>query len=72
LAVHPIDNILRPALISNSSQAPFFLVMFGVLGGIAAFGLIGIFLGPVILTIASAVWKEWIDNLPGRVNHMDY
>lgn len=72
LAVHPIDNIIRPALISNSAQAPFFLVMFGVLGGIAAFGLIGIFLGPVILTIASAVWKEWVESLPGRVNRMDY
>lgn len=72
LAVHPVDNIIRPALISTSSQAPLFLVMFGVLGGIAAFGLIGIFLGPVILTIASAVWTEWVNGLPNRVDHMDY
>lgn len=72
LAVHPIDNIIRPALISNSSQAPFLLVMLGVLGGLAAFGLIGIFLGPMILTIASAVWKEWVDGLPDRVSRMDY
>jgi predicted PurR-regulated permease PerM len=72
LAVHPIDNIIRPAFISNSSQAPFVLVMFGVLGGLAAFGLIGIFLGPVILTIGSAVWTEWINGLPNHVDHMDY
>ena len=71
LAVHPIDNIIRPALISNSSQAPFALVMFGVLGGLAAFGLIGIFLGPVILTIGSAVWTEWVNGLPNHADHMD-
>jgi predicted PurR-regulated permease PerM len=71
-AVHPIDNIIRPALISNSSQAPFVLVMFGVLGGLAAFGLIGIFLGPVILTIGSAVWTEWVNGLPNHADHMVY
>jgi predicted PurR-regulated permease PerM len=72
LAVHPIDNILRPALISTTSRVPMFLVMVGVLGGIAAFGLIGIFLGPVILTIANGVWKEWVNSLPIQTGHMDY
>jgi len=36
--------------------------MFGVLGGLAAFGLIGLFLGPVILAVLIAVWQEWLDE----------
>ena len=36
--------------------------MFGVLGGLAAFGLIGLFLGPVILAVLIAVWQEWLEE----------
>ena len=59
LIVHPTDNILRPLLISTSTQLPFLLVMFGVVGGLAAFGLVGLIIGPVVLAIATAVWREW-------------
>jgi predicted PurR-regulated permease PerM len=58
--VHPIDNVIRPLVISNVTRIPFLLVMFGVLGGLAAFGLIGLFLGPVILALGFAVWREWL------------
>ena len=61
LLVHPVDNILRPMLISSSTQVPFLLVMFGAVGGIAAFGLVGLFIGPVALAIATAVWREWVE-----------
>ncbi len=37
-------------------------VMFGVLGGLAAFGLVGLFIGPVILAVLMAVWREWIEE----------
>ena len=47
-------------MISGASRVPFLLVMFGVLGGLAAFGLIGLFVGPVILAIMMAVWREWL------------
>ena len=60
LLVHPIDNVIRPLVISNVTRIPFLLVMFGVLGGLAAFGLIGLFLGPVILALGFAVWREWL------------
>jgi predicted PurR-regulated permease PerM len=60
LLVHPIDNVIRPLVISNVTRIPFLLVMFGVLGGLAAFGLIGLFVGPVILAIGVAVWREWL------------
>jgi predicted PurR-regulated permease PerM len=57
--VHPIDNLLRPLLISGATRVPFLLVMFGALGGLLAFGLVGLFIGPVLLAVASAVWREW-------------
>lgn len=57
--VHPADNVLRPLLISTVTRVPFLLVMFGVLGGLLAFGLVGIFLGPVLLGVATAIWQGW-------------
>lgn len=59
LAVSWIDNLVRPLVISGVSKVPFLLVLFGVLGGLAAFGLIGLFVGPVILAILLALWREW-------------
>jgi predicted PurR-regulated permease PerM len=60
--VHPIDNFLRPLLISNATQVPFLLVMFGVIGGLTTLGMVGIFVGPVLLGIAMAVWREWAEE----------
>jgi predicted PurR-regulated permease PerM len=59
LLVHPTDNVLRPLLISSVTRVPFLLVIFGAFGGLIAFGLVGVFLGPVLLGVASAVWLEW-------------
>lgn len=60
LAVSWIDNLVRPLVISGVAKIPFLLVLFGVLGGLAAFGLIGLFVGPVILAILLALWREWV------------
>lgn len=62
LVVSWVDNLVRPLVISNATRIPFLLVMFGVLGGLAAFGLVGLFLGPVILAVLMAVWREWIEE----------
>lgn len=59
-AVSWIDNVVRPLVISGATRIPFLLVMFGVLGGLAAFGLVGLFIGPVILAVAIAIWREWL------------
>jgi predicted PurR-regulated permease PerM len=59
-AVSWIDNIVRPLVISSASRIPFLLVVFGVLGGLGAFGLVGLFVGPVILAVLLAVWREWL------------
>lgn len=62
LVVSTIDNVIRPLVISGASRVPFLVVMFGVFGGLTAFGVIGIFLGPVILAVLRAVWQEWLDQ----------
>ena len=62
LVVSWVDNLIRPMVISSATHIPFLLVMFGVLGGVAAFGLIGLFVGPVILAVMMAVWKEWLEQ----------
>ena len=62
LVVSWIDNLIRPLVISSATRIPFLLVLFGVLGGLAAFGLIGLFLGPVILAVLVAVWREWLEE----------
>jgi predicted PurR-regulated permease PerM len=60
LVVSWVDNLVRPMVISSATRIPFLLVMFGVLGGLAAFGLVGLFIGPVILAVLMAVWREWL------------
>ncbi|WP_442497173.1 AI-2E family transporter [Methylobacter sp. sgz302048] len=62
LVVSTVDNVIRPLVISGASRVPLLVVMFGVFGGLTAFGVIGIFLGPVILAILRAVWHEWLDQ----------
>ncbi len=62
LVVSWVDNLVRPLVISSATRIPFLLVMFGVLGGLAAFGLVGLFLGPVILAVLVAVWREWLEE----------
>ncbi len=67
LAVSWVDNLVRPLVISGVAKIPFLLVLFGVLGGLVAFGLIGLFVGPVILAILLALWREWAaDNADMR------
>jgi predicted PurR-regulated permease PerM len=63
LVVSQLDNVLRPIFISSVSPIPFLLVLFGVLGGLLAFGLVGLFIGPIVLTVAWAVWREWNAHL---------
>ena len=64
-AISWIDNVVRPFVISSATRIPFLLVMFGVLGGLAAFGLVGLFIGPVILAVLIAVWREWLAETRG-------
>ena len=66
IAVGGADSIARPWLIARGSELPFMLTVLGVLGGAVAFGLLGIFLGPVLLGIGYTMVNEWAreDPLP--------
>jgi predicted PurR-regulated permease PerM len=59
LVVSTIDNVLKPLIISHGSDLPFVLVLLGVLGGVVAFGFIGVFLGPVLLAVGYGLLQEW-------------
>ena len=62
LLVSWVDNIVRPMVMSSAMGINFLLVTFGVLGGLGAFGLVGLFVGPAILAILLAVWREWVSG----------
>jgi predicted PurR-regulated permease PerM len=62
--VGTIDNVIRPILIQKGAQLPLLLVVAGVLGGLIAFGLVGIFLGPVILGVSYMLLKAWVVEEP--------
>jgi len=53
------DSVIRPFFIARGAQLPFLLTMLGVLGGALAFGLLGIFVGPVLLGVAYTLVLEW-------------
>lgn len=57
-----MDNFLRPILIKKGADLPLLLVFAGVIGGLIGFGLIGIFVGPVILAVAEKLLMAWIEG----------
>ena len=54
-----VDNVVKPMLISRGSNLPFILVLFGVMGGLSAFGFVGIFLGPTLLAVGFGLVQNW-------------
>lgn len=64
LIVGAMDNFLRPMLIRRGADLPMLLVFAGVLGGLISFGLVGLFIGPVVLAVARTLVGAWIDEEP--------
>jgi predicted PurR-regulated permease PerM len=54
------DNVLRPILIKRGADLPLLLILIGVIGGLLAFGMIGLFVGPVILAVTHTLLEHWI------------
>jgi predicted PurR-regulated permease PerM len=52
------DHFVRPTMIGNATQLPFLAVLLGILGGVETLGLIGLFVGPVIMTLFVTLWHE--------------
>ena len=71
-AITGSDSLIRPWFISRGAQLPFLLTVLGVLGGALAFGLLGIFLGPVLLGVGYTLVNEWArgaDPAAAQVDH---
>jgi predicted PurR-regulated permease PerM len=60
--VGSLDSILRPILIRKGAHLPLILLLAGVIGGLIAFGLVGIFLGPVVLAVGYTLLQSWMDE----------
>jgi predicted PurR-regulated permease PerM len=62
LPVVMLDNVLRPILIRRGADLPLMLIMVGVIGGLLSFGIVGLFVGPVVLAVAYTLLAAWIDE----------
>ena len=60
--VGSVDNVTRPYLMAEGTGLPFLLILLGVAGGALTFGLVGLFLGPILLAIATSLVREWSDS----------
>jgi predicted PurR-regulated permease PerM len=58
--VGTMDNFLRPVLIRKGADLPLLLIFAGVLGGLIAFGIVGLFVGPVLLAVTYTLLKDWL------------
>lgn len=64
LVVGSLDNVLRPLLIGRGAHMPLLMVFGGVIGGLVAFGPIGLFVGPVVLVVSYTLLAAWVDRGP--------
>lgn len=62
LPVGALDNVLRPILIRRGVQLPMLLIIGGVIGGLVSFGVLGLFVGPVILAATYTLAREWVNE----------
>ena len=58
--VGTMDNVLRPLLIRRGADLPLLLIFAGVIGGLIGFGIIGLFVGPVVLAVAYTLMTQWL------------
>jgi predicted PurR-regulated permease PerM len=64
IVIGTLDNVLRPMLMSRGVNLPMLLMFAGVMGGLLAFGLIGIFIGPVVLAVTYTLLEAWLADAP--------
>jgi predicted PurR-regulated permease PerM len=60
------DHLVWPVLVGKAARLPFLLALVGVFGGLQVFGLIGIFLGPIIMAALLTIWREWLIGAQDR------
>jgi predicted PurR-regulated permease PerM len=69
LFVGTIDNVLRPLLIKSGADLPLILIFAGVIGGLLAFGVVGLFVGPVVLAVAYTELTAWVYDGEANADH---
>ena len=57
-----LDSVMRAYLIKKGADLPFLLILFGVIGGILAFGIMGLFIGPVVLALSYKIIQTWVNE----------
>jgi predicted PurR-regulated permease PerM len=57
-----VDNVLKPLLIRRGVDLPLLLIVAGVIGGLIGFGVVGLFIGPVILAVTYTLLEAWIKS----------
>ena len=62
LFVSTVDNLVRPLVISGTTQLPYMQTFFSIIGGLAAFGLVGLFVGPAVLAVWLVLFREWVET----------
>lgn len=60
-----VDKTIRPKLVGGPIRLPFLPTFFGLVGGVKTMGLVGLFVGPIVMALLVAVWREWIRSLDG-------
>lgn len=60
LVVGLMDNVLRPMLFRRGADLPLLLIFAGVIGGLLSFGLLGLFVGPVVLAVTYTLVDAWV------------
>lgn len=64
VVVSTADNVIRSWFLSGAVSVPFVMGLFGMLGGLVAFGTIGLFIGPVAVSLLLLLWREWTEPTP--------
>lgn len=60
LELFVVDKTIRPKLIGGPIKLPFMPTIFGLIGGVKTMGLLGLFIGPVLMALLVAIWREWV------------
>lgn len=58
-----VDKTIRPRLVGGPVKLPFLPTFFGLVGGVSTMGIVGLFIGPVLMALLVAVWREWVRNV---------
>lgn len=66
-----VDKTLRPRLVGGPIKLPFLPTFFGLVGGVKTMGFLGLFVGPVLMALLVAIWREWLREVTSQPEPAD-